>query len=227
MLLAPAVVAQGSDARSEWEDIMGEPKPLAAIPATLRGVVAAKSPDLLVVNDLAGQPIELPIEWYVPAEFEQFRDGRFLGMSVKGYEDYGYILVDRAARGPGAIVATGQKPVFSPDGRLFAAAELSESGYSNLEGVALWEVREDGTIRRFFSDAFPLLSHWRVDSWPRSGCVSISAVPSDWQPPEGEEWETALPKAPRQNYSLEIDGMAVTLRNTYDQPGCPDRRSGK
>ena len=80
LLVATPVAAQDGDASSEWEDIFGEPKPVATIPAALRGVVAARSPDLLVVTGLDGRSMPVPMEWYLPSEFEQFAGGRFLGV---------------------------------------------------------------------------------------------------------------------------------------------------
>ena len=221
LLLAVPAGAQARDStpRSEYEELTGEPKPIPEIPRALRSIATAPSPDEIVVTGLQGQPVRLDFSWYVPVAFHQYQDGRFLGIEVSGYEDYGYILVDRAASPDRAEIGTGQAPVFSPDGRFFAAVEISEAGWSNLEGVALWEVRDGEAVQRFFSNAMPWHSNWRVERWARPDCVAISAVLFDWQPPEGEDWDTALPNAPRVYYSLEIGGEGVALR-LANEPGC-------
>jgi hypothetical protein len=220
LLIGMPAAAQEGDASSEWQDIFGEPKPVAKIPAALRSVVAARSPDLLVVTGLDGRSIPVPMEWYLPSEFEQLADGRFLGMSLQGYEDYGYLLVDRAASGTDAIIGTGQKPVFSPDGRLFAAVEMSEAGWSNLEGIGVWEVLPNATVQRFFTDAVPWGWDWQVGGWTHSDCVAVNAIVEEWAPQSEEQYESERATAPRRHYSLVVRDSGILLRNSFDQPGC-------
>jgi hypothetical protein len=61
-----------------------------------------------------------------------------------------------------AAVESGQTPVFSPDGRFFAAAEMSDAGFNNLEGIGLWKKLPDRTVRHFFTDAAHSGWDWRV-----------------------------------------------------------------
>lgn len=222
-LLAAAIfcpaAAQEPPLRTEYERLTERPKPLPEVPAELRAVVVAVSPARLEVRALSGQVIPVDIEWWEPSEFRLLRRGRFLGMRRSGYEDYGYVLVDRAAAGERAVLDTGHLPRFSADGRFFAAAEVSPAGYSNLEGIAVWEVLEDRTVRRFYTDALPDAWEWRIDSWPRPDCVALSMVPMDWTPPDGEDWDTALPRAPRNRYRLSI-GEGVSLEASGEEAPC-------
>ena len=223
-VLPGGAAGQRSAPPTEYVRLIERPKPIPQIPAELQATVRAASPERLVVRGLGGHDIVVDVEWYEPSEFRLYQDQRFLGMSLRGYEDFGYYLVDRAGIGEAAVLETGRAPSFSPDGRFIAAVELSESGWSNLEGVAVWEVSADGTVRRFFTNAVPHGHDWRVDGWPRPNCVAISAVDHSWQPPEGQDWEQALPNAPRLRYGIEISNE-ISLRASFDQPACvpPDR----
>jgi hypothetical protein len=221
LLIAPASgSAQSFEPRTEYEELTGEPKPIPQIPDGLSGIVRAASSSLVEVKSLAGTAIPVNISWYEPSDFEVFADGRYLGFAYGGYEAYGYILVDRAMTGEAAVLATGQKPTFSPDGRFIAAAELSEAGYSNLEGVALWEVLPNRTQQRFFTDDLPLAWDWRIDRWASPTCASLSAISPDVQPSTEEEWEIMAANAPRFHYSLSLESSPITLRATYGEPGC-------
>ena len=216
-----AAAAQEPVLRTEYEQLTERPKPLPAVPRELRAIVAAVSPQRLEVRGLAGQTILVDIEWWEPSELRLLPDGRFLGMRRIGY-DYGYVLIDRAASGEDAVIDSGHLPRFSPDGRWFAAAEVSPAGYSNLEGIALWEVLEGRTLRRFYSDALPDAWEWLIDGWPRAGCIALSMVPMDWTPPDGADWDTALPTAPRNFYRLLV-GEEIALEGAAGEAPCePD-----
>lgn len=228
LLLAPLQAgAQDFVPRTEYEEMMGEPKPLPAIPAQFAGIVRASSPELLLVKALDSREIPVNIDWLEPDEFHSFAQDRFIGFSFSGYETYGYILIDRAMAGEAAVIATGEMPSFSPDGRHFAAAELSESGYGNLNGVGVWEVLPHATALRFFSDALPPRWEWRTDGWARADCVAVSAISPEWQPEDFEHWEAEMAAAPRLHYSLEVAGAATALRSTYGQRSCMDGTAGE
>ena len=62
------------------------------------------------------------------------------------------------------------------DGDHFAAVQFSGAGWGNLEGFGLWRVGPAGTSQRLLSSAFPPGEDWRIDGWPRSDCVAVSAV---------------------------------------------------
>jgi hypothetical protein len=195
LALAAPASAQQFTPRTEYEAATERPKPLPAIPATLRGIVRAPSPERLLVRTLGGGEIPIDISWYEVERFEPRAGGRFLSIVLSGYEAEGYVVVDRA--GGGTLLATGVAPAFSPDGRWFAAAGISEAGWGNLEGVAVWEVLARSSVRRFFTDTVPHGTGWRVDGWPRRDCVALSHAPADIEVPEGMEWDEAVGRAPR------------------------------
>ena len=219
-LLGSAPAAAQFVPRTEYEVVTGRPKPLPVIPRALSAIVRAASPDVLLVRGLSGRDIPVEIAWYEVEGFEQLGGGRFLGLVLTGHEAYGYILVDRAAAPGEAVHDTGARPTFSPDGRWFAAAEMNDAGFGNLQGLGLWEVRNEGTFRRFFTDALPYGDDWRVDSWVRPRCVSVSAVAVGWEAPSGADPEVALRGAPRTHYGLEIREGGIDLTASNDRPGC-------
>ena len=228
LLLSLAAPAGGQEReitpREEYEMFLGEPKRAPEIPRELRSIITESRPERLTVRGLAGQQIPVSLEWFEPSDFTTLRNGRFLGFRYIGYEEDGYILVDRAAAGAAAIVRTGVAPVFSPDGRYFAAAQTSEMAAGNLEGVALWEVLPDRTVRRFFSNILPNAIDWRVDRWARADCVIVSAVQVGYQIPETQDYDRAVREAPRDVYSLEV-GDGVTMSGTWAERGCdPENR---
>ena len=219
LLLAVPAAAQSPTARSEYEEYTGRPKPAPTIPAEVRAMVAEATPDRLVVRRLNGETVSISLDYIEPVRFSTWQDGRFLGFDYAGYEAEGYDLVDRRQTVGDPVMETGQAPVFSLNGRFFAAAEMTESAFGNLNGVGLWEVLPDRTVRRLFTDALPRGFDWRVDGWMRPDCVAISAVEMGWQPPEGQDWEPAVRSAPRVNYAIEV-GDGIVLSPTYDRAPC-------
>lgn len=174
-IAAPALAQEGTG-RSELEESLGRPKRVPQIPPALRAMVRDATRDRLVVRGRDGADIVLDIGQYEPEEFQSFGDGRFLGFSFMGYEFAGYTLIDRRQSGENAVIATGVRPVFSPDGRYFAAAQLSGAGWGNLEAFGLWEVTAEGVRQRLFDTALPAAEDWRVDGWPRADCVALSGA---------------------------------------------------
>ena len=212
--------AQESTPRQDYELITGQPKRAPVIPPEFRVMVVESTPDRLVVRGVSGQPIPVSLDWIEPETFTTYQDGRYLAFPFNGYESFGYLMVDRRGQGAGAVIDLGHAPSFSPDGRFFAAAQMSDAGWGNLEGVALWEVRPDRTIRRLFSDAVPYGHDWRVDGWGRPDCVAISAVVTGWEAPEGQDPEQAARTAPRNHYEIVFDESQVALRATHSRAGC-------
>jgi len=168
--------AQDSAGPTELEEYLGHPKRAPIVPAELRAMIRESRPDRLIVRGLDGADIVVDISEKEPERFAQFGGGRFLGFSFIGYEYAGYVLVDRAAAGEAALIDTGAAPVFSPDGDHFAAVQFSGAGWGNLEGFGLWRVGPAETRQRLLSSAFPPGEDWRIDGWPRSDCVAVSAV---------------------------------------------------
>lgn len=227
MMLAPlAATAAPFEPRNEYEEMLGRPKQAPAVPANLAAILRAPSPEVLLVKGFDGKDIPVDIEWMEPEDMKLYAGGRYLGFSFSGYEYYGYVMVDRAGSGDAAIIETGQAPAFSEDGRFFAAAEMSDSGFGNLEGLGLWEVGPNHTARRFFTNAVSPGWDWRVDGWKTSVCIAFRAIGPDWQSPADGEWEKSMTVAPRLHYSLSIDGPAIELRSAYDSPGCAEDQPG-
>jgi len=211
LLIAAPATAQDPPPMSELEESLGRPKRVPVIPAELRAMVNEATRDRLAIRMLGGSVTAIDISQFEPENFRQFGDGRFLGFSFQGYEFYGYMLVDRAMFGVTAVIDTGEMPVFSPDGRHFAAVQTSGAGFGNLEGLGIWQVRPAGSVQIFSSDVLPEGEDWRIDSWPRADCVSVS-----WRerPPGSAE-----PAPERRHFGVEI-GDHVTIRHSYSFPGC-------
>jgi hypothetical protein len=215
ILLALALVgapAAAQDDRSELEVSLGRPRRVPPVPADLRPLFRQVTRDRLVIRDLRGADIVLDIRQYEPDEFRQFAGGRFIGFSFTGYESFGYLLIDRAMTGEEAVIATGDRPVFSPDGRYFAAVQSSggaETG--NLEGFALWQVTADGSRQRLFNTALPPGEDWRVDGWGREDCVGLSAAPPGTR--------DATPPPARIGLSVMVDGERIAL-DGESRPPC-------
>jgi hypothetical protein len=110
--------------------------------------------------------------WCVPTGYRLFGEGRFLGISSRGGELCGYVVIDRDAPPDAGELMTGGEPVFSPDGRYFVAA--ANVGRSDVDGVALWEVGRGEVVRRFATTTLAG-TDVRVDSWRGPGCVALSA----------------------------------------------------
>ena len=223
LLLALAAPAEAQEReltpREEYEMFLGEPKRAPEIPRELRNIITESRPERLIVRGLHGQQIPVSLEWFEPSDFTILQNGRYLGFRYRGYEEGGYILVDRAATSEAATLHTGVLPLFSPDGRFFAAAQLSEAGWDNLEGVALWEVLPDRTVRRFYSNILPTAVDWRVERWARPDCVILSTIEAGYEIPDTDDHERAAREAPRSLYTLEVDD-GVTMTGTCEERAC-------
>ncbi len=135
-LASVPAMAQETGGRSELEESLGRPRRVPAIPAELRPLLREVSRDRLVIRGPSTGDIPIDISSYEPENFRQFAEGRFFGFSFMGYEFYGYLLVDRAMAGEEAVIATGEAPVFSPDGRYFAAVQsLGRRRYRQSRGL--------------------------------------------------------------------------------------------
>lgn len=211
LLLPGAAQAAQEPPMTELEQSMGRRKVAPVIPTELRPMVREATRDRLVVRTLSGADIVIDIREMEPERFVQFANGRYFGFSFMGYEFYGFLLIDRAMAGEAAVIATGEPPVFASGGRHFAAVQISGADTGNLEGLGIWEVRRDGTVQIFVSDVLPEGEDWRIDGWPRDDCVSVS-----WseRPPGSAE-----PSPDRRHFGVET-GEAITIRASYDFPGC-------
>jgi len=210
--------------RTAWEQDFRRQKPVPTVPAALRQTVSATNEWVIVrMND--GSQHRYGIGALTVEDMESFQNGRFIGFQIFGNEEYGYILIDRAGRGEPATLHTGSKPSFAEDGRPFAAAEQSQSGFGNLSGVALWEVRPAGVQRIFYSDVLRGGIQWRAEPFRGPNCVPISAIDPDWNPATAN-WEEEAANAPRQWYELRWSaGDGIYFGHSTDA-ACYDDSSG-
>ncbi|HST36680.1 MAG TPA: hypothetical protein VLK25_08640 [Allosphingosinicella sp.] len=211
LLAGTPAPAQEFEAQDEIEAVLGRPKRAPVIPAGLQATVRVSERDRLVVRGLNGADMVIDIAQMEPESFAQYGDGRFFGFSFIGYEFFGYRLIDRRMSGEAAVIETGEAPVFSSDGRYFAAVQVSGAGYGNLEGIAIWRVDAEGTAQIFSSDVLPQGEEWRIDGWPRADCVSVSWT--EGQPREGE------PPPERRHFGIEV-GDTIRVANSDGFPGC-------
>lgn len=169
--------------------------PVAAPPEA--GAVMVSGTKAFMVSTQTGETMCHSLAWISVFESADWLlSDRLLGMEYSGYESFGYLLVDRA--GSGRIVDTGARPVFSPDGRLLAALQLSEAGWGGMEGFALWQVEPDGLreLTRQVADEtndwvppapFAIPAHdWRIEGWRGKDCLDISAQRWLTEPPYGD-----------------------------------------
>jgi hypothetical protein len=210
-LIAAAAAAQEPAPVNELEQARGRQTRAPAIPEELRPMVREATRERLLVRRVRGPDVVVDISDREAESPAQFGNGRFVGFPYAGYEFFGFTLVDRAAQGEAALIDTGERPVFSSDGRYFASAVITEGGYGINEGVAVWEVLPDRVARRFYTEAMPAGIEWRVDGWPRDACVAISAVEPGWQPPPGIDYSVGIRSAPRAHFQLVMDQDGVAL----------------
>ena len=216
--LSAALIGAPAWAQPPNSDPPRHPPRMPQIPAALRGIVTAVSPQHLELRYRNGETHPFVFEYYEVTGLELFRDGRYLGIRLQGDEDYGYMLIDLA--GPGhPEFDTGDAPIFSADGHYFAAAEISESSGSNLEGIAIWQVGPNETFRRLFINALPAGQDWRVDDWAGPDCVRFSAVAGNWRPRRGVTRATALRTAPRNHFGITVGDQTV-FHATEDRAAC-------
>lgn len=220
LLTAPSAVAQEAALQTELEQALGRRTKAPTVPAELRQLVREATRERLIVRNVRGDDVVVNLTDREAEGLTQFGDGRFVGFSYVGYEFFGFTLIDRAAAGEAALIDAGERPVFSSDGRYFASAVITEGGYGDGEGLTVWEVLPDRTVRRFYTDAVPRGIEWRVDGWPRPDCVAISAVEYAWQPPQGVDYAEAIRTAPRVQYQIAIDEAGVALTTSFASSVC-------
>ncbi|HEX8639839.1 MAG TPA: hypothetical protein VF704_01655 [Allosphingosinicella sp.] len=220
LVAAASAAAQEPALSTELEQSLGRLTRAPAVPQTLRDVVREASRERLIVRRIRGDDIVIDIDDREAEGLSAFLNGRFVGFSYAGYEFFGYTLIDRAAAGEAALLDTGDRPVFSSDGRYFASAVITENGYGDPEGVTVWEVLPDRTARRFYTDALPRGIDWRVDGWPRDDCVAISAIEYGWEPPAGLGLEEAMSRAPRMQFEIVLDDAGAALTRSVASTVC-------
>lgn len=211
--------------RLQWEEDFRRQKPVPTIPAALRETVSASN-EWITVRMSDGRQYRYGIGALTAEELESFQNGRFVGFKIFGNEEYGYILIDRAGSGEMATLHTGGRPSFSEDGRHFAAAEISESGFGNLNGVALWGVEPGGVKRLFYTDSLRTGFNWRAEPFRGQACVPITAVEEGWQPSAPDRWDAEVANAPRAWYELRWSADEGLYFGRSTDSACFDDSSG-
>jgi hypothetical protein len=166
------------------------------IPAQLRPFATATKEYLSVKT--AKKPLCIRLGWIFGIENAwASTDKRFIGFDISGYEHHGHIVVDRAYGGQ--ELRTGAKPVFSASGENFASIQISESGWGNMEGVAIWN-RGDFSYNVFsMTGGVPFGFDPRIDRWVDDKHVIFSMIEADVVS-NAEDQDMA--KMPRRYYRL-------------------------
>jgi hypothetical protein len=177
------------------------------VPPALRSIIRVEG-DCVIVRNLRGHDRRecLDTDGYTNSisAFDSFAGGRLVGFSYLQNDLSGYRLVDRAGRGEDAVVETGRRPIFSPNGRFFTVA-VPGSYVAFFRGIGLWSLGDAGVRRLFFTDAANEVD-WEIQSFPNDHCVLLAIVPEDAA-------ET------RRFYALTF-GADVSLANT-ETAACP------
>jgi hypothetical protein len=112
---------------------------------------------------------------------DTFLDGRLFGIEVGYYEGGDYLLADTQSE----HLFTGEKPLFSPDGRMFATAAFNEAYETAAEGVRLWSLQGPMALVRAVSP--DVLAYPEGLAWRGARCVEFTAVEGSLYDAEGRE----------------------------------------
>lgn len=161
------------------------------VPPPFAGLMKS-SPGHFAVAAEAGNTLCVDTSWMAQTEDAKLSDdARFLAFGWLGYEEFGYVVIDRS--GTGQVIDTGNPPFSAPSGMRFAAIDLSESGFGALNAFAVWDILPSGLrLAGRYSDEIPP-GDWRIDRWQGEDCVNLSLLPLDRQPSDHADFE----KTPR------------------------------
>ncbi|MEG3145513.1 hypothetical protein U1839_12705 [Sphingomonas sp. RT2P30] len=157
--------------------------PLSAplsIPRAYRNIVSSTR-RVMTIQSLGQKPVCVELGELV-GEATDFRsyNKRFLGFYHRGFEAFGYRLIDRVGQ---IDIETGDAPDFSEDGTMLASVQLVPEGdmEGDFDAIGIWEVMPDRTVIRaaFASDAVPRGALWQSEGWQGNRCVAFSSIPSD------------------------------------------------
>ena len=194
------------------------------VPAALRGFVHSGRTMLSVLNEAGTAATCVDIQWYETVDrMSAIKGNRMIGFEFTGNEVFGYVAVDR--HGKGEEIATGAKPVFSPSGNRMAAAEYTQSGFENFNGVGIWEIGDAGTRSLFemapgAAQQLPDALGWWVEGWKGEECLALSMAPTDQ--PAVAEGEDAPPREqlPRKRFQLKQVGATWRLSPVATGEAC-------
>ena len=152
------------------------------VPAKLAAYVSATETTVTVSRD-TGKPACIDVSYGAVERWDEFAQGRLLGVGLSGHEFNSYLVVDRD--GTADPVETGRAPVFSPDGRRFASVDISASGFGAFEGLGVWAI-EPGKIRNIVlrRDLLELAYDWQLERWASDDCVVFSAGDTGLEGPD-------------------------------------------
>ncbi len=200
----PAMAAPECPPRQRDKDEPFLDKP-PAIPKTFSKWVKASKTDLSI-STLGGTTLCVKLGWiFDPDKFWISIDQRFIGFDITGFEYHGHVVIDRS--GAGQEIATGERPIFSPDKSKFAFAQLSDSGWGNFEGIAIWSVDSTKSTKLISiendenSQPLPFGIDWKVDRWSGDDVVELSMIHSDDYFAD-ENYAKSVIKSPRRYYRL-------------------------
>jgi hypothetical protein len=112
---------------------------------------------------------------------EAFQDGRLFGIEIGYYEGGDYMVVDTLS---GAL-HTGEKPLFSPGGHMFATAAFNENYETAAEGVRLYALDFPMRLVRTVSSA--VLAYPENLAWRGDRCITFTAVEGSFIDEQGRE----------------------------------------
>jgi hypothetical protein len=190
-------------ARDEGEPFL-EKAPV--IPKKYRSIIAASKTDLAVATE-TGKTICVKLGWIADIEnYWNSPDMRFIGFDYSGYETHGHVMID--SKGVGQEIATGARPVFSPDNKHFAFVQLTDSGWGNFEGAAIWSVEANNSSSKVnydtANDKGPKLPYgidWKIDRWINNNGVSLSMIHPD-ELVSGDDYTISVARSPRRHYQF-------------------------
>lgn len=190
-------------------DLMERTGPMP-VPSEFAGMVKSDMSHFAIISK-AGNTFCLDTGWMDRIEDAKIsHDQRFLAFGWLGYEQFGYVVIDRS--GKGQVIDTGNAPLSPPDGKRFAAVDLSVSGFGSLNAFAVWDIRPIGLRQlAMVTDGLPD-GDWRIDGWKGNDCVRLSLLPIDRHPSDQADFE----KAPRDPW------FASAANRWQPRPGtCP------
>jgi hypothetical protein len=187
---ATATANLGACPARSSEDVadLGRKGPLP-LPPSLSGLAKADRLNLAVTT-INGGTVCADLSWI--EEITQVKvspDKRFVAFDWLGYEAFGHLIIDRAAKGQ--VLETGNAPLAPPTGRRFAAIDLSESGFGALNAFAVWDIESNG-LREIakFSEGLPS-GDWKLGEWSGDSCINLSVLPVERQPSDAADFERA------------------------------------
>jgi hypothetical protein len=205
----------------------GEPFLDAApvIPKKYQSIMRASKTDLAIASE-SGKVVCVRLGWV--AQIDKFwnnPDMRFIGFDYFGYETHGHILIDR--KGDGLEIATGVRPIFSPDKKHFASAQVTDSGWGNFEGVGIWSVNANGSTQNVNynsdyenGDKLPYGIDWKIDRWVGNDLVKLSMIHPDNYAYDDQNYEKGIARSPRQFYQFRRNQKSWVLYDCATKGKC-------